>query len=231
MWRASDIAHFYASYGKGFETPTFNELAYRADGGAGLAFNLVPAKSHNGELGVKLRPTNTLDASIAVFSANTDNELTIATNSGGRTTYQNIPKARRQGAEAGLSGQITDDWRVQFAFTWLDATFRSPFLTCPGTPCTTPTPVPAGTDIPGVPKQYYSASVQWGHDTGWRAALEGDYVGSVPVNDLDTDAAPAYFVIERGHRLRFQSPIGSVAHVLLDRQRVRPQVCRLGHRQ
>ena len=27
MWRASDTTHLYASYGKGFETPTFNELA------------------------------------------------------------------------------------------------------------------------------------------------------------------------------------------------------------
>jgi len=195
MWRLSDIAHIYASYGKGFETPTFNELAYRADGGAGLAFNLVPAKSQNSELGIKLRPTETIDASVAVFNADTKNELTIATNSGGRTTYQNIPKAQRRGAEAGLNAQVADDWRLQFALTWLDATFRSPFLTCPGTPCTTEVPVPAGTRIPGVPKQDFFASVQWGHDIGWRAALKGDYVGSVPVNDLNTDSAPSYFVM------------------------------------
>lgn len=194
MWRASDTTHVYASYGKGFETPTFNELAYRADGGAGLAFNLVPAKSRNGELGVKMRPTETIDANFAVFRADTDNELTIATNSGGRTTYQNIPKARRQGAEAGLNAAIADDWHLQVALTWLDATFRSPFQTCPGTPCTTPVPVPGGTRIPGVPEQYFSTELVWGHETGWRATLDGDYVGSVPVNDLNTDHAPAYFV-------------------------------------
>ena len=194
MWRASDTTHVYASYGKGFETPTFNELAYRADGGAGLAFNLVPAKSHNGELGVKMRPTQTIDASFAVFRADTDNELTIATNSGGRTTYQNIPKARRQGAEAGLNAALGDDWHLNVALTWLDATFRSAFETCPGTPCTTPVVVPADTRIPGVPEQYFSTELQWGHDVGWRATFDGDYVGSVPVNDLDTDQAPAYFV-------------------------------------
>jgi iron complex outermembrane receptor protein len=196
MWRASDIAHVYASYGKGFETPTFNELAYRADGGPGLAFNLVPSKSRNGELGVKLRPTRTIDASVALFRADTDNELVIATNSGGRTTYQNIGEARRQGAEAALNARIADDWRLQFALTWLDATFRSGFLTCSGTPCTAPnTPVAAGTQIPGVPETDFSAALRWGHETGWRAALKGDYVGSVPVNDLGTDAAPSYFVL------------------------------------
>ncbi len=196
MWRASDTTHIYASYGKGFETPTFNELAYRADGGAGLAFNLVPAKSRNGEVGVKLRPTQVIDASFAVFRADTENELTIATNSGGRTTYQNIPDARRQGAEAGLTAHIAEDWQWRFAFTWLDATFSSPFATCPGTPCTTPVPVPAGTKLPGVPKNDFSTALEWGHDIGWRATLNGEYVSAVPVNDLNTDHAPSYFTLD-----------------------------------
>jgi iron complex outermembrane receptor protein len=196
MWRASDAAHFYASYGKGFETPTFNELGYRADGGPGLAFDLVPAKSKNGEIGVKLRPSKAIDASFALFRADTDDELSPATNSGGRTTYHNIGKARRQGAEAALAARISDDWRLRFAFTWLDATFRSAFLTCPGTPCTTPVLAPAGLRIPGVPKTDFMASLEWGHEVGWHAALTGDYVGAVPVNDLNTDSAPSYFVLD-----------------------------------
>jgi iron complex outermembrane receptor protein len=195
MWRASDAVHAYASFGKGFETPTFNELAYRADGGPGLAFNLVPAKSTNGEIGLKMRPAQTIDFNLAVFRAETKNELTIATNSGGRTTYQNIPKSRRQGAEAGLNAQLAENWKLQLAFTWLDATFRSDFLTCPGTPCTQPVVAPAGTKIPGVPKQDFFAEIAWGKDVGWRAGVKGEYVGSVPVNDLNTDAAPSYFTL------------------------------------
>jgi iron complex outermembrane recepter protein len=195
LWRASDTTHVYASVGRGFETPTFNELAYRADGGAGLAFNLVPSKSRNGEIGIKMRPTKTIDFDVAVFRAETKNELTIATNSGGRTTYQNIPKSQRQGAEAGFNAQLTEEWKLQLSATYIDATFRSPFLTCPGTPCTTPVTVPSGTKIPGVPRTDFMAGVQWGHDVGWRAAAKGDYVSAVPVNDLDTDAAPSYFVL------------------------------------
>lgn len=195
MWRAADWVHAYASYGRGFETPTFNELGYRADGGAGLAFNLVPARSRNGEVGFKLRPTRDLDASFALFRADTRDELAIATNSGGRTTYQNIGKARRDGAEFGLAWRFAERWKLQFAWTWLDATFRTPFLACSGTPCTAPTtPVAAGTRIPGVPKQDLHLGVEWGGEEGWRAAVDGDYVGAVPVNDLGTDAAPSYFV-------------------------------------
>ena len=41
--------------GRGFETPTFNELAYRPDGTAGLNFALKPSRSSNLELGVKGR--------------------------------------------------------------------------------------------------------------------------------------------------------------------------------
>ena len=195
LFRASDWANLYASYGKGFETPTFNELAYRADGGAGLAFDLTPSRSRNAEIGAKLRPSKDIDANFAVFRADTRDELAIATSAGGRTTYQNIGKARRDGAEASLAWRFADGWQMQFAYTWLDATFRSPFLTCTTSTCTTPnTPVAAGTRIPGIPKTDLHAALRWGGDTGWRASLSGDHVGNVTVNDLASDSAPAYTV-------------------------------------
>jgi len=195
LWRAAHGVNVYASYGRGFETPTFNELGYRADGGAGLAFDLDPARSRNAELGIKLRPTTSIDASVALFRADTRNELAVATSAGGRTTYQNIGKARRDGAEAALAWRVDDAWTLQLAWTWLDATFRSAFLTCAGTPCTTPdTPVAAGARIPGIPRSDLHAGVRWGGEHGWHAGAAGDYLGAVVVNDLGTDRAPAYFV-------------------------------------
>jgi iron complex outermembrane receptor protein len=195
LWRASEAVHAYASWGRGFETPTFSELGYRADGGAGLAFGLVPARSRNAELGLKLRPGRGIEANLAVFRADTRDELAVATSSGGRTTYQNIGRARRQGAEASLAIPFAEAWKLQLAYTRLDATFRTPFLTCTGTPCTVPsTPVAAGTRIPGIPRTDLHAALRWGRDAGWTVGLQGDYVGSVPVNDLGTDAAPSYVV-------------------------------------
>ncbi|MEP7041422.1 MAG: TonB-dependent receptor [Dokdonella sp.] len=195
LYRATDWANLYASWGKAFETPTFNELGYRADGGAGLAFNLVPSRSRNSELGAKMRPSKDIDLNVAVFRADTQNELAIATSSGGRTTYQNIGKARRDGAEVSLAWRLGELWKLQLAYTYLDATFRSPFLTCTSSTCTTPnTPVAAGTRIPGIPKQDFYSVLNWGRDTGWRASINGNYVSSVSVNDIGSDAAPSYFI-------------------------------------
>jgi len=195
LWRVAAGVNAYASYGRGFETPTFNELGYRADGGAGLAFDLDPARSRNAEVGLKLQPDPRVDATFAVFRADTRNELAVATSSGGRTTYQNIGKARRDGAEAALAWRIADDWNLQFAWTWLDARFRSAFLTCAGTPCTTPdTAVAAGARIPGIPRSDLHAGVRWGGGRGWHAGASGDYVSAVVVNDRGSDRAPEYFV-------------------------------------
>ncbi|MET3146184.1 UNVERIFIED_ORG: iron complex outermembrane receptor protein [Xanthomonas axonopodis] len=48
VFRAAEDLRFYASVGRGFETPTFNELGYRSDGGAGLA--LEPGRGHQPQL-------------------------------------------------------------------------------------------------------------------------------------------------------------------------------------
>lgn len=91
--------NLYANAGKTFETPTFAELAYRPDGGSGLNFALDPALSWHYEIGVKLLPSADSRITLALFQIDTENELSVATNQGGRTTYQNIPSSRRRGAE------------------------------------------------------------------------------------------------------------------------------------
>lgn len=48
----------YAAVGRGFETPTAQELAYRQDG-SGLNFGLSPAYSLNSEIGMKWRESDT----------------------------------------------------------------------------------------------------------------------------------------------------------------------------
>jgi len=90
----------YTSYGKGFETPTFNEISYRPDGKSGLNLALRPAVSDNYELGVKmLLPRGFLTAD--VFQINTMDEIVSAGSMGGRTTYRNGGKTRRNGFELG----------------------------------------------------------------------------------------------------------------------------------
>jgi iron complex outermembrane receptor protein len=94
----------------------FNELGYRPDGTAGINFNLVPANSRNGEIGSKLL-LGKGEFDVALYQADTDHEIAVATSSGGRTTYQNVDRARRKGLEAKLDYPLAERWRIQAAYT------------------------------------------------------------------------------------------------------------------
>ncbi len=194
LFRATQNWNLYAAYGNAFETPTFNELGYRPDGSAGINFDLVPARSRNGEVGSKWKFDRNGELEIALFEADTRHELAVDNSSGGRTTYQNIDKARRRGVETRLLLPIAEHWRIESAYTYLEANFLSAFLTCPAaSTCTTPnTPVAAGARIPGVPKSNFYAALRWGDDTGWNASVEASAASNTPVNDLNSQFAPGY---------------------------------------
>ena len=194
LFKAADGWNLYGSYGKGFETPTFNELGYRPDGSSGINFALTPSTSRNGELGSKFRFDNGAEFDVALFQANTQHELAVETSTGGRTTYQNIDHARRRGVETKLVYPIAEQWRLEAAYTLLDAKFLSEYLTCPAaTTCTTPnTVVPAGSRIPGVPRSDFFTALKWDSGSGLNASLEAEAASNVAVNDLNTEFAPGY---------------------------------------
>lgn len=187
QYRPTGDVRLYASYGEGFETPTFAELGYRADGGAGLAFGLRPARSRQGEVGAKWRADERWSAEAALFRADTRNELAVAANFGGRSSYRNIGRSRRQGAELSLQGELGGGWRLRLGATHVQAYFRDAFLT--GTPAVR---VPAGTRIPGVPQNDGSLRIERGGPLGWRMGVEWQGVGAVTVNDRGDERAPGY---------------------------------------
>jgi iron complex outermembrane receptor protein len=197
QYRPSDCLRLYASYGEGFETPTFAELGYRADGGAGLAFDLRPARSRQGELGAKWQGAG-WQLEGAWFRADTRNELAVASNNGGRSSYRNIGRSRRQGAELSLRGDLGDGWRLALGATHLQARFRDAFLS--GTPAVR---IRAGTRIPGVPQDYGSLRLERGGALGWRAGIEWQGVGAVTVDDRGSERAPGYVLtgIDAGYGL------------------------------
>jgi iron complex outermembrane recepter protein len=193
VFKARPWLRLYASYGQGFQTPLGSELAYRADGVGGLNLALRPARSDNSEVGAKVQLNPNLTAEATVFQALTRNEIVVNTNQGGRSTYQNAGRTRRSGAELALGYRFAEQFRVQFAYTYVDATYQDAYVTCSGPPCGTPTVlVDAGRRLPGVPRNNVYANLTWGQDLGWHAGVNGQYVSSVPVNDLNTVFAPAY---------------------------------------
>lgn len=205
VFAAADNLRLYVSAGRGFETPTFNELAYRADGGAGLAFDLRPAVSRNLELGMKWRAASGAAVESALFRADTDDELAVARNSGGRSSYRNAGRARRQGAELSARLPLGEAWSVQLAATWLDAYFRDGFPVCAGN-CPGPTAtVVAGTPIPGVPRSFAQARLQW-RNADWEAGVEASAIGRLTVDDRGSASAPGHGLVHldlaRGWALR-----------------------------
>ena len=187
--------HLYATAGRGFETPTLNELAYRPNNQTGLNFDLKPARSSNVELGVKARSSAYGDLDLAVFGTRTTHEIVTQTNLGGRSTYQNAAATRRVGLELSWTKQLPADLSAQLTYTLLDAQYVGGFLTCTSTPCAAPaTPVASGNRIPGVARNVTSAALDWAPPRGWRAGLEAKATSRVYVNDANTDAAASFVV-------------------------------------
>lgn len=197
MYAWSPQLHVYAGLGRGFETATFNELAYRPDGTAGLNFALRPSRSDNLELGVKGRSAAggamRTEWAAALFQTATDNEIVTQTNSGGRSTFQNAGATRRRGLELAWSAALGRAWKFQIAQTWLDARYRDPFAICGAAPCTVPTQlVPGGNRIPGIAQSVSAAEIAWEPARGWRAGAELRRSSRVYVNDSNSEAAPAF---------------------------------------
>lgn len=189
---ATDDVRLYASTGRGFETPTFNELGYRADGGAGLAFDLRPATSDNVEVGARWRSATGARVDAALFRADTDDEIAVARNVGGRSSFRNVGRARREGFELAGTLPLGEAWALSVAWTWLDARFVDGFPVCTGSGCTNPTTlVRAGARIPGTARQQAFARLQW-RPAGWTFALEGSASGDMVADDAGTARAPGH---------------------------------------
>ncbi|MBI3545882.1 MAG: TonB-dependent receptor [Gammaproteobacteria bacterium] len=194
-FKSSDSVHFYASYGEGFETPTLNELSYRAGAAAASGFNfgLKPSHSENYETGVKTLINENWRANLAVFHIDTKQEITVLSNSGGRSVFQNAGKTRRDGAELALAGAWTNGVGALISYSWLRALYAESF--CSGA-CAATTQVPVGNRIPGVPSQTFYGELSWRERAlGFISTLEGKYASKIYVDDVNSDAAPAYFVM------------------------------------
>ncbi|WP_437616083.1 TonB-dependent receptor PqqU [Erwinia sp. V71] len=198
-YAATDAWNLYVSAGRGFETPTINELSYRSltATDTGLNLGLKPATSDTFELGSKTRIGNGL-LTAAIFQTNTDNELIVSASQYGRAVYTNAGKTRRRGAELSFDQQFGMDWRLKMAWTLLDATYRND--TC-GNNCS------AGNRLPGIARNMGYASLEWAPEQGWHAGADIRYMSDIQANDANTAEAPSYTVVglNSGYRFNWSS--------------------------
>ena len=188
-WEILPELYAYASYGKGFETPTFTEMAYPTLATSGINFDLKPASSDTYELGLKSQNTFGL-FTLAVFNTVTKNDIVPDDANAGRNTFRNAEQTLRQGAELAWQHQLWQDLKLSASYSYLDATFDADIAAT-----TTKPLIEKGTYIPGIAKNQAFTRIAWQPKQGFQAGLEARYMDKIYVDDINSDTAPSYTVV------------------------------------
>ncbi|MBP8026970.1 MAG: TonB-dependent receptor [Acinetobacter sp.] len=187
-WEISPQLSTYLSYAKGFETPTFTEMAYPTTGTSGINFALKPSSSDNYELGLKAQ-NSFGNFTAAIFHSETQDDIVSAGTLDGRSTFQNADKTLREGLELSWNKKLWRDLTAQASYSYLDATFDADI------PNSDPQKVVySGTYIPGVAKNQAYVALGWQPETGFNAGIDVRYMDKIYVNDTNSDVAPSYTV-------------------------------------
>lgn len=193
-WQILPELMAYVSYAKGFETPTFTEMAYRPDGESGFNFDLTASTSDTYETGLKSK--NPLgDFTLAVFQTKTKDDIVSAGNSNGRSTFRNADKTLREGVEFAWNKKLWRDLTATASYTYLDATFDASVpekLDQDGKVLASA--ITSGNAIPGIAKNQAYASLAWQPSHGLYGGVDVQYMDKVYVNDTNSDVAPSYSV-------------------------------------
>jgi iron complex outermembrane receptor protein len=176
----------YANYGRGFETPTFAELAHQ-NSGSGLNFALQAATSRHFEVGIKTLAANFARANLALFDISTRDEIVVDTNLNGRTTFKNAGRTQRRGAELAAETLLPGPWDLQLAYTLLQAEYAESFVAGTAT-------IPEGNRMPGIPERQAYAQLRY-RQPKYFALVEVLGRSDVAVNDANAEFAPAYYVV------------------------------------
>lgn len=191
--RAFPQGEIHAGYGRGFETPTLNERAYRPDGASGFNRELRAAELDSFEIGARWRG-GWGDASLALYRVDGKDDIVPALNRGGRASFANAGATRREGIEFGVSGGIGAHWGYALAASWIDARFVDGFTFAVASgPLIETRIVDAGNRIPGIPRADAFAEWTWRSGDGrWSSALESRWLGEIATDDRNTDATQGH---------------------------------------
>lgn len=169
-WQILPELMAYVSYAKGFETPTFTEMAYRPDGQSGFNFDLTASTSDTYETGLKSQ--NQLgNLTLAVFQTKTKDDIVSAGNSNGRSTFRNADKTLREGVEFAWNKKLWRDLIATASYSYLDATFDADIPALGNI-----AQISSGNAIPGIAKNQAYASLAWQPSHGLYGGVDVQYM-------------------------------------------------------
>jgi iron complex outermembrane recepter protein len=195
VWSVADTVNVYANWGKGFETPTLSEVAYRQVGTTVVGeFNpgLAAANSKHSEVGAKWQVSKTTRVDAALFSIRTAGELVPQRTSSGQSVFQNAGATSRKGLELSARSQFSEQWSALAAYTYTDAEFASAYSRVIGTATTT---IAKGNSLPAVPRQLLNASLTFKPVRSTRLSAEWGASSRLWANDTNTAHAAGYGVL------------------------------------
>lgn len=169
-WRPVPGQLLRLALGRAAESPTLTELAYRSQG-SGFNNELRQQRSRQVELGWELREGRRRLA-LTAFHAETRDEISVLSSSGGRTVFTNAAQTRRSGLEAAAQLPLARAWQLDLAATRLLTRVTS-----------------TGQPLPGVPASYGSAELRWQGDNGLDAGLSLQARARLPADDAGTASA------------------------------------------
>ena len=201
-YHANDSLNLYANYGRGFESPTLAEVAYK--GAATPAFNtsINASKSKHAEIGAKWLPNATSRLDLTVFQINSTDEIVVASNTGGNSTFKNAPGTKRTGWELSGNTMLMPNLRATLAASQTNARFSQAFAAGSNN-------IDAGNKIPGIPQSFVFSELLWTSKTmnavgsstanrniasklGAQAGIELTHAGRLYANDTNTATADGY---------------------------------------
>jgi len=196
-WHATDQLNLYANYGKGFETPTLAEMAYKLGPAATVIGQFNPtlnaSSSQHYEVGTKWVPNPRSRVDFALYQIDTVDEIVTSRSVSGQTAYKNAPGTSRSGWELSGNTQITDHVALNASASMIDAHYSQAFTS--GS-----TAIASGKQLPGIPQSYLFSELAWTSEPaaaakqGLRLGVELVQAGRIYANDSNTESADGHTV-------------------------------------
>jgi iron complex outermembrane receptor protein len=175
----------FISYSSSFETPTLNELSANPSGNSGFNPDLSPSKAHNFEWGWRYTtPENTLEATI--YAIKTQNEILPYELEAfpDRDFYRNTGATSRKGIELFWEHQ-KGPWEWVVSYNYASLKFDDYVLGDKDL---------SGNQLPGVPIQQFTSSLQYNFSNGWGTVLQTQYNGKLYSDDANQTQVEDYFL-------------------------------------